>query len=744
MKRSAWVLMLLLCAVGVAPAQESVERQPARPRIGLVLGGGGAKGAAHVGLLKVLEELHVPVDCVVGTSMGALVGGAYATGMTSADVEKLLVSIDWSEAIGQAGVRDRMPIRQKASEQIYTNRLEVGVDEGRLTLPGGLVSSVEIERILRGIAQRVSVETSFAHFPLPYAAVATDIQTGEMVVLREGDLSVAMRASMAVPGVFAPVDTTEHLMVDGGMVRNLPVDVARELCADVVIASSLVTPTPKREDLNSAIAVASQSLDVLIKSNERASLATLGPADIAVMIDMEGIGSGDFDKVLEAMPRGEKAARAMADTLRRYSIGADQYTAWRNGIHTEPAAHGALEKVTLAGLERANPEVLELSLESRPGKPLSEADVQHDLRTLYARGDFQTVDYRVTGASSQPSLEYRLAEKSWGPDTLRFDLGLFSSLRGNSGFILHADHTRTWMNNLGGEWNSSVQFGRDSYIDTSFHQPLDVAQRFFVAPAARWSVSREDVFVNGDRVARYDFKDLYGALEFGMAFGSVAEWRVGILRGNSSAKIDTGIAALPEVDDDDVAGYTTRLVYDTRDAAFYPTRGSLFALTGYVSDPSIGASSSYERLSGKWEKAVAFREDTFVVQVRGGTDFDSGLPAYDLFTLGGQRTLSAFELEELRGSEYATLRVAYAFKVTDLQKIMRQALYAGITLEAGNMLKRIDSDNESGLILGTGLFIGGRTPLGPVLLSFGFAEGGQSAAFLTIGRPLDDVGDERW
>ncbi|MCE7903709.1 MAG: hypothetical protein DYH20_13980, partial [Gammaproteobacteria bacterium PRO9] len=267
------------------------------PRIGLVLGGGGAKGGAHIGVLRVLDELHVPIACVAGTSMGALVGATFAAGMPPAEIEQEVRDINWSRTVGSEGQRSRVPISRKLAGVTYTNNLEMGISHGRLVGAAGLLRTQDIENLLRNLVADARFTHDFDALPIPFRAVATDMLTGQMVVLGKGDLAVAMRASMAVPGAFAPVTLDGRVLADGSLVRNLPVDVARSLCADVVIAVSLPSPPLKASDLATPVALAARVMDVSVIANENAQLATLTDRDVSIVVPMGDIGSTSFTQV---------------------------------------------------------------------------------------------------------------------------------------------------------------------------------------------------------------------------------------------------------------------------------------------------------------------------------------------------------------------------------------------------------------------------------------------------------------
>ena len=732
--RGVLVLLIALPVTGIATAQDqAAEGAHARPRIALVLGGGGARGAAHIGVLKVLEEMRVPVDCIAGTSMGALVGAAYATGMSSDEINRLVTGIQWDETFGTKAVRDLQPIHVKTTRAIYSNNLEFGLKKNGLVAPGGLVASQKIDSILRTIVGRARYQDSFDDLPIPFRAVATDVVTGEMLVLGGGDLAAAMRASMAVPGAFAPVRVDERVLVDGGMVRNLPVDVGRELCGDVVIASSLASPKVDPDEVKGVFAVLGQTIDIVIKNNERAQLATLRDVDVPLIVPIEGMSSGDFDKVPLAIPMGESAARAVTSQLARYSLPPEAYAQWRAGLVGKASEQPAsLSAVHIAGLDRVNPEVVRRKVQTPLRQPPDNATIVADADRIFAMGDFEIVDYSVDGSV----LEFRPKEKPWGPDYLRFDLGLAASTGGDAGFLLRVDHSKSWINSFGGRWNNTLQLGTTSLIETGIFQPLDFDQRFFVAPGLSARRDVEYVYDESNLVARYEKVGLAATLDFGVSLGSRGELRLGLRQSETDFTVDTGDQLLPEFHNVSSIGVTSRFTIDTRDSLYVPSRGIYVRVNYYSAESTLGSEDSYDRAEFFAQKIFPFHGNLLYLEAAGGSDFDSDAPSYDLFTLGGFGQLAGFEDQELRGHEYAFGRVAYLWKLTDLQALMGQALYTGVSLEAGNMFERIDDKPSQGAILGSSIFLGGRTPLGPLLLVFGVAEGGHKAAYILIGRPL--------
>jgi NTE family protein len=728
----------LLAAWLAAPAAPADVAPTSRPRIGLVLGGGGAKGAAHIGVLRVLEDLRVPVDCVTGTSMGALVGATFAAGMPPAEIEKRVRAINWSQTVGSEGLRDRTPIHRKIAGVTYTNSLEFGLMEGQLRTPGGFLKTQDIEEVLRDLVADARFTESFDDLPLPFRAAATDMVAGELVVLESGDLALAMRASMAVPGAFAPVLVDDRVLSDGGMMRNLPVDIARGLCADVVIAVSLESPPPKAADLVSALALAGRSLDVMIDANQKAQIATLTDRDVSIVVPMGDIGSADFERVPDAIPLGDQAARANVEALSRYALPEAQYLAWRSSVDRARAKPVLLADVRIDGLSRVNSEYVRAQLANvRPGAEVAITEIAADTGRIYALGDFEKVEHRLVGDPSAPTLEITATEKSWGPDFVRFDFGFGASLGGDLLFALRGEHVRTWINSLGAEWRSAVQIGQEGLVETAFYQPIEVRQRFFVEPSASVRRSIEDVFIDGDRVATYKLNGSYGQLDFGANLATRAELRLGLRRGYADASIDTGFAGLPELPTTDVTEFVAGAVYDTRDTVGLPTRGSLLRARYLNAGPMLGGDQSYEMVEGVALKAYPLRGNSLVVLLAGGTDLDSELPPYRDFKLGGVRSFPGLRRGELRGEDYWLVGANYFWKLADIQSLFGQAIYAGVRLTAGRMGERVD-DISDGTVYGGAINFGGRTPLGPFLVSLAGADGDAWELQLSLGRPISE------
>jgi NTE family protein len=718
-------------AEGAAPGK--------RPRIGLVLGGGGAKGAAHIGVLRVLDELRIPIDCIAGTSMGALIGGTFASGMPAEEIARATSAIDWSRTVGGAGARDRMPIERKIAGAGYSNELEFGIRDGAVVMPGGLLQTQNIEDVIRALVSDARFQNDFDRLPIPFRAVATDMVSGKMVVLESGDLSVAMRASMAVPGAFSPVIVGDQVLSDGGMVRNVPIDIARELCADVVIAVWLVSPQPKAADLDSALALAARSMDVMIEANVQAQLATLTEQDVGIAVAMGDIGTGDFQRVADAIVLGQAAAEARRAELSRFSIPAADYLAWRENINVGKAEPMQLAEVQIKGLKHVSPDYVKSAMVNlEPGSAVGAGKVKEDTDRIFALGDFERIDYKLSGPPEARIMEISPVEKSWGPNLLAFDIGLSAEGSGEVLALLRAKHSRTWIGERGASWNNILQIGRQTRLSTDFYQPLDTAQNWFVRPSVLWESTLQDIYLGQERVARYYVRDFYGELAAGANIGTRAQLAGGVRIGKVKTERDTGSLLLPEHGYEEDNRLFLSGVYDTRDDVGLPTRGSLIYLRYVNSDDWLGSDQDYSLVEGVFTKSFpSFRGDSFSLILGGGEELSGNLPPSRDFRLGGIRSFPGLRFDELRGSTYWFAGTSYLWKLADIQPLLGQALYAGLRLQAGRMSGR-EELQEPGTRYGIAGSLNGSTPVGPFIMSLGYVQPDIWELQFTIGRPVPE------
>lgn len=699
-----------------------------------MLAGGGAKGGAHIGVLKVLEEQRVPIDCIAGTSMGALIGAGYAAGLPAVEIERFVTGIKWDAVIGGAGRRAQQPIDQKRLATASSTPVELGIAHGHVVAPGGLTNTSGIDDLLRTYVAQARMVANFDQLPIPFRAVATDMVSGTMVVLKSGDLATAMRASMAIPGAFAPVVGDGYILADGGMVRNIPVDVARDMCADVVIVVNLVEPATAPENLVQATQLLVRSMDVMLQANELLQLQTLTDRDIRIDVPMGDIGTADFERTPETIPLGVTAAQAVAARLARYSLPRDEYAAWRRRVTTHQKIETRLAAVRFDGLTRVNPEYLRTLTTIKAGDTVNVGAISTDAARMSALTDLDSVAYRLEGDPAQSTLVWLPREASVGPNVVRPSIGVYADGGGDLKFLLGVQHVRRWLNARGGYWSNNLQLGYDSKLTTSLHQPFDVAQRWFVEPELFVGRSAEDLYFDGDRIATYRFVDMGGRLDLGLNVGKTAQLRVGYASTAREADAQTGDPRLREVDAQD-AGLAFSAMYDSRNAPTFATRGLAAKLEYQQSDESLGADRTWERIEAGLRTAVPIGKNLAWISVAGGTDIgDTTIPGDRAFTLGGPRTLPAYQIDELRVGSYWLTDVGFQWRLKDLAPVKNQAIYGGLGLQAAGLYDRIDRVDDSE-VYGVSAYLGGPTPIGTFTIGVGFDQE-NVGVWLSLGRPI--------
>lgn len=705
-----------------------------RPRIALVLSGGGARGGAHIGVLKVLEELRVPVDLIVGTSAGAIVGAAYATGLPLGTIEKEMKGLSTATLFRDVA-RDSVPTRRKADDATNYVGPEMGLGPQGLSLPKGAVAGVALEAVLRRLTTRQH-SVDFDHFPVPFRAIATDLATSEMVVIERGSLTQAVRASMAIPAVINPVEFEGRLLVDGGVTRNLPVDVARRMGADVVIAVNIGTPLLRREDITSLLSASEQMLRILTATNVAQSLKELGPRDVLITPDLSRVSSSDFDHLADAALAGEAAARSAGEALDVYRLGQAEYATLMAARQALQGPSGQrIAEIRVTGTQRVNAQTLIDSLQTRDGDTFDPPRVDRDLARLYGSGDFEAVSYTF---SEEPGrghvLTTSVTEKAWGPHYLRFGLGLSSDFAGSSFFNLLATHRATWLNRLGAEWRNDIQIGRTDRLHTEWFQPLDTAQRFFVAAHAGGERSPFELFSEGERFARFRLQHTgYGA-DLGLQLGTQGQVRLGVRRGRVRLQNDTSLLppGLLEADAD-TAALVLRLQLDTLDNVRFPRSGYALDVKVHHSQPGWGASDDYRKLSAAFRTAVGFGRHALEFSAQGVKAYGASLPPYETSFLGGFQRLSGYKTNEVFGDEFLLGRVNYSHRLTSVGFL--DGAYAGVSLEAARIGDTAFGPQRNKGRFGLAIYLAMDTPLGPVYLALGRGDHRRHAAYFYLGQP---------
>ena len=738
--RHAPLLVLLAALVAACPAAApAADAPPARaagtpPRIGLALSGGGARGIAHVGVLKVLDEMRIPISCVTGTSMGAIVGGTFAVGTPPARLEELVLDANWAEIFRDKPPRDEISMRRKADDYKTLFAPEYGVKDGGLALPKGVIAGVSIEAFFRVLAQPAAGITDFRKLPIPFQAFATDIETGESIVLDRGSVAQAMRASMSVPGAIAPVEIDGRLLVDGGIANNLPIDAARSLCGDVVIAVNISTPPLKREELTSALSVAAQLINFLGKQTVDQQLKSMGPGDVLIEPDLGDLSASSFERSKDAIRIGEEATRRMAASLSRYSLPPDQYAALRATQVAKGGELGTVAEIRFEGLERTNAEVLRGLVQTKPDVPLSEEKVSADLRRIYGRGDFESVSYRIVGDQGPRAMVITPREKLWGPEYLRFGLGLASDFQGDNIFNVLVQYRKSWLNRLGGEWLTEAQVGQDTHLFSEFYQPLHDAGVWFGSLYGVVGQTTRGVFDGDQKVAEYLVSSARAGVDLGATLGTYGAVRAGAQWTQVRARIETGDPVLPSATQL-TAGGRLGVVVDQLDHAWFAQKGYTADVSYYGATKALGSAVNYQRLAGSGTFVQSWGPNSFNLHAEGGTDFGTGMPAYESFMLGGPLRLSGFRLGQFAGREYAYARAMYYRRIFALPDLLGSGVYVGGSAEVGHIGDRVDALPSPGTLYSGSLFVGADTFAGPAYLGAGIGTGGAFSVYLLLGAP---------
>jgi len=755
---SALLLLLVLFAPLMASAQSAAPSSTeGRPRIGLVLAGGGALGAAHVGVIQVLERLGVPIDVVAGTSMGALVGGLYATGRSGDELADALASVDWSDAFRDTPARDNRPFYRKREDLDYLVGARLGVrDDGAIGVPLGLVLGQRISLILKRLTLDVSSVQDFDALPRPFRAVAVDLETGRPVILGEGSLPVAMRASMSVPGAFPPVEMNGRWLLDGGVVNNLPVDVARAMGADRVIVVNLAAKLSPREDITSPLAVLGQMVSVAIEQNTQAQLASLQPGDILIEPDLGDMTAADFDRVAEAVALGVEAAEAQAPVLRQLAASLGGAPAPLPAVDAlvpsgapasvappNPAADVVITDIRSDGDGTLSDAVILGYITQAVGEPLDLDQLERDLGTLYGLDVFERVDWTLEPSDSTPTgppsgtLVIVTRARSWGTDSIQFGVRLTDDFQGNATYGLSGAYTFRPLNDLGGSLRLAAEIGNRPSASARLVQPLDTGQDWLLTAegAVERSVRRLFTETRGRQPGTYDLTvgrsdaavsrvlGKWGALTGGvrLATGFVEPQFPGGETGNN--RIGSAEA---------YGGF----VIDTLDSVTWPRDGTLAGLEVRESLPMLGADASYQQVDLQALTALSWGPNTLLPRLAASYTVEGEAPIQALFRLGGFLSLSGYSDARFLGQNRVLGGLTYMRRLTEASFApIDVPLYAGASVEAGNVWDPHvfwpDDMRYSGSV-----FVGADTSFGPAYLGVGVASLNSQTVFLRLGRPF--------
>ena len=733
-----WVCLAASMLLGSGAAMAEALTTDSRPRTCLVLGGGGARGAAHIGVLKILERERVPIDCIVGTSMGAIVGGLYASGYSADEIERVLKGINWSEVFRDDPIRGERPVRRKEDELRFVGGVEVGLDAGGIALPQGFVQGQQLLLLLRRLFQSTWQVENFDRLPIPFRSVAADIVSGEKVVFSEGDLATAIRASMSVPGAFAPIRVNGRLLVDGGMVDNVPIDEARKMGAQRLIVVAVGANLLEEDELTSPFAIADQMLTALMQNRSRAQIATLGPEDLFIEPELGNFGSARFDLAADAIRIGVAAGELAAPELRRFAIDEPRYAAWQARQNLPEAPAPIVDFVRAPGVsERANVYVTN-RFEKQVGKPFDATELEKDIAVMYGEGRHESVSWRLAREDSRTGVEIDAVEKRWGPNFLRFGLELSDNFNGRSAYQALVQARFTRMNERGGEGLARMQLGRVLNARAEFYQPWGWDGQFSLAPYLQYRAF--NLPLRGDPsdesfLAELHRSEFVGGVEVG--WNPNSHWRLsaGVERGHEEARFQIGGQGA-EAPSGNVGLARGRLQYDTLDSVTFPTRGLRLDLSTEVYSDDLGSLESADVTRLAMDGAFGGGRSHVLLGVQLASSHGGENTIGVVSKLGGLANLSGYLADEVLGNQVALARVIYYRKISNDSQILGLPLFAGASLERGGFWDHRDDVDSDDLITAGSLFLGADTILGPVFFGYGRADTGVDSFYLRIGTLL--------
>jgi NTE family protein len=726
----------LLSGASITLADQHQEAASPRPRIAIVLGGGGAHGVAHLGVLRELERQRVPIDLVVGTGFGGVIGGLYASGMSVAEISDFLFDTDWDNVFNPDTRREDLSFRRKRDDDDFLIKYRVGVKDGQAQLPTSLVPNDKLGQLLQSATANTKGLENFDALPVPFRTVAMDLLTGAEVVLKSGALDRAILATLSSPGTLPPVLIDQTPLITGSLVNNLPVDVAREWGADIVIVVDIGTYIRAEDDLSSIFAIVDQVSHVLLQKNSQASIRQLGDADILIQPGVRPFKETDVREPERNVEEGAQSVSAVAARFDTIRLDEQKFAAISAERLARRSMDPVISEIRLQNDSKVDDEVIMAQLSQALNQPLDKQALEEDLRKIYGIGEFSSVEFDLRDMGESSVLELRTVESHTGNRFWRFGISLQDDLEGNSAYTGSASLTWTNLNRLGAEWRSVFRIGEIQQVSTEYYQPLVRSGRYFLSAVAGFSEHNVNSFSDGDIVGQVRIREVTGLLRLGRIFGNSGQVTVGLLRGEGSTRANIG-SGIPSADFD-IGGYTASASYDTYDNVNFPKQGARANLGWVGQRESAGASFDVDILSGNVGKAKTWGEQTFIAGLTLQSQLEDVPGAQNLVLTGGLFNLSGYQSDELSGRHSAVGRAIYyrKFRSNPLRGFLDATLYFGGSLELGNAWQDSSEISLSNTITAGSLFFGADTFIGPVYLAGGLAEGGKSALYLFVGRPF--------
>ncbi|EMP4111440.1 serine protease [Vibrio parahaemolyticus] len=751
-----WVSLFLIATPSVAQVKN--EDTPTRPKVAVVLAGGGAKGAAHIGVLKALEEMHIPVDIITGTSMGAYVGGLYATGMSADEIESFIYSVDWNSGYRDRVDRSQRRVRDKEYEDRYQITTDLGLRFGEVRAPTGVVQGQNMLRVLRETTGNLGRFESFDELAIPYRSVATDILELDEVVIGNGYLVDAMMASMSVPGALPPYKLNGHMLVDGGVVNNMPVDVARAMGADVVIAVDISTDYKTEDDFTGLFTVADQLSNYLVRRSTQQQVETLQEHDVYIRPNVGQMETVEFDKMPWAFQSGYDITREMESKLTGLRLSNAEYQKYIDHKQEvrKKLVYGddrVVDEIVIVNNTHYSDVLLTNRLELETGRKIETAEIEKAVENLYALDRFELITYHFEEVDGSNLLVFDVNEKSWGPNYLNFRFFLEDDFDTDSQYGIGMSTNFTNLNSHGAEMALNVEMGTDKLIEAELYSPVLSSQEFFVAGKVAYSSEGRNLPVSDDDSSLSSVNDFlpvsYTEFVSEIAIGiQPTLWQELRLGGRySSGSIELSTLASVGNLDFERRGLFANYRLDTLDDFAFPTRGLLVDLEYLVSHDTspeeIGQSKPKDivedtvyEIDARFKGAMSYQRHTLVGQAEYSfVQSKNSSITLDPRELGGFLHLSGIPRNSLIGQNLFFSSLVYRYKWFDNDFGLFEApVYVGASLEHGGTWSDNDLKlNEAPLYNAASIFFGVDSPIGPIMLAYGRTEQDMEAVYLIVG-----------
>ncbi|MFB2735205.1 patatin-like phospholipase family protein [Shewanella mangrovisoli] len=714
-----------------------------RPKVGLVLSGGGAKGAAHVGVLKILEEHHIPVDYIAGTSIGAYVAGMYSLGYSASEVEAIMMGVDWDSGYSDTIPRNVLSYRDKQLRDRYNIPLNIGYNEGEVRAPSGLLRGQTMSQLLRQSTDLVQQFGDFDALAIPYRAVATDLETSLPVVIDHGSLVKAMQASATVPGALQPTQIDGKLLVDGGIANNMPVDVVKAMGADIIIAVDIGSPLVKKDKLDSTIAVLDQLSNFLTNASTEKQKQLLTDKDVLIRPAIDALSTTDFTIMPLALTLGKEAANGQLDKLQSMSVSAEEYAAYvdakkaKGKLLMADVAH-PIKEIVFDNQSKVSLNLLKETLDLKAGQAVTKDELNEALKRIYALNKFERVDAEFVEGEEGRVLTVTTRAKSWGPNYFQLGFNWEDDFSTDSAISFDMAYTMTDLTFNGGEWRNEVKLGFEKLFATEFYQPLDRDQEFYSRARYQYDIHNWDLYDNNNRALIFDKKT--HTVELGIGYNYVLQ---GFIEFGLVAEKGVIVNDAWLIKDFDFKSYGAylRAGYDSLDSISFPTSGNRITLNVYVRNEDFddlvdNNENEYSvQVEADWKGALSVGNHAFVGKASIATNNNDGLNTLHLSDLGGFLNLSGYHKDSLTGAHKLFGAFVYQYDLgRDALGMTDYPLYLGLSLEAGNVWFERDEVSLSDLIYASSLYIGTDTSMGPAALGFGVTDMGDKSLYLFVGK----------